>query len=146
MKILFVCMGNICRSPTAEAGLEHRIRTDSAGTHGYHIGQPPDPRTRAAAAARGYDISAQRARQVVIEDFERFDLVLAMDEDNLAHLKQLAPPHAHPRIRLLLEYADTPGMLEVPDPFYGDTVGFERVLDLVEAAAEGLLTTLRAQP
>jgi protein-tyrosine phosphatase len=151
MRILFVCMGNICRSPTAQGVIEQIARTrapeleiefDSAGTHGYHVGQPPDQRTQAAAAARGYDLSAQRARQVDIDDFDRFDLVLAMDENNLAHLRRLAPTQTHSRIRLLLEYVDG-DQHEVPDPFYGSDIGFERVLDLVEAAAEGLLASLR---
>jgi protein-tyrosine phosphatase len=154
MKVLFVCMGNICRSPTAQAVVEHLLREqaadvvaefDSAGTHGYHVGQPPDQRTLSAAAARGYDMASLRARQVTVEDFERFDLILAMDEENLTHLRRLAPSSRHERIRLFLDYAQDDEVREVPDPFYGGDVGFERVLDLVEAAARGLIAELTAR-
>ena len=151
MRILFVCLGNICRSPTAEAVLrslaareapELPLEVDSAGTADYHVGQPPDPRTRAAAARRGYDLSALRARTVEAGDFERFDLILAMDRENLQALKRRAPSHAHERLRLFLEFApDSPE--DVPDPYYGGTKGFEEVLDLVETASRGLLAHLR---
>ena len=152
MKILFVCLGNICRSPTAEAVLrelaareapELTLEVDSAGTAEYHVGQPPDPRTRAAAARRGYDLSALRARTVESSDFERFDLILAMDRDNLKALRRRAPSHTHERLRLFLEFSPDAAPEDVPDPYYGGPNGFEEVLDLVEAAARGLLKHLR---
>jgi protein-tyrosine phosphatase len=154
MRVLFVCLGNICRSPTAEGVLralaareapDLALEVDSAGTAAYHVGQPPDPRTRAAAARRGYDLSTLRARSIESADFERFDLILAMDRENLTVLRQRAPAHAHERLRLLLEFApDAPD--EVPDPYYGGPNGFEEVLDLVEAATRGLLAHLRERP
>jgi protein-tyrosine phosphatase len=152
VRILFVCLGNICRSPTAEAVLrelaareapELTLEVDSAGTAAYHVGQPPDPRTRAAAARRGYDLSALRARTVESADFERFDLILAMDRDNLQALRQRAPSHAHERLRLLLEFSPEAAPEDVPDPYYGGPNGFEKVLDLVETASRGLLQHLR---
>jgi len=152
MRILFVCLGNICRSPTAEAVLrelaareapELTLEVDSAGTAEYHVGQPPDPRTRAAAARRGYDLSALRARTVESTDFERFDLILAMDRDNLKALRRRAPSHAHERLRLFLEFSPDAAPEDVPDPYYGGPNGFEEVLDLVEAATRGLLKHLR---
>ena len=157
MRILFVCLGNICRSPTAEAVLrslaareapEMTLEVDSAGTAAYHVGEPPDPRTRQAAARRGYDLSALRARVVEPSDFERFDLILAMDRENLRVLRRRAPAGAQQRLRLFLEFAPEAGPEDVPDPYYGGPNGFEEVLDLVEAAARGLLVHLRtpAQP
>jgi protein-tyrosine phosphatase len=152
MRILFVCLGNICRSPTAEAVLralaareapELSVEVDSAGTAGYHLGEPPDPRTCAAAARRGYDMRALRARIVEPGDFERFDLILAMDEENLRVLRRRAPTVAHERLRLFLEFAPAGAPQEVPDPYYGGPNGFEEVLDLAEAAARGLLDHLR---
>jgi len=152
MRILFVCLGNICRSPTAEAVLrtlaareapELSIEVDSAGTAGYHVGEPPDPRTRAAAARRGYQMQALRARIVEPADFERFDLILAMDEENLRVLRGRAPAVAHERLRLFLEFAPAGMPAEVPDPYYGGPNGFEEVLDLAEAAARGLLDHVR---
>ncbi|HEY0768078.1 MAG TPA: low molecular weight protein-tyrosine-phosphatase [Steroidobacteraceae bacterium] len=152
MRILFVCLGNICRSPTAEAVLrtlaardapELAIEVDSAGTAAYHVGEPPDPRARQAAARRGYDLMALRARIVEPVDFERFDLVLAMDRENLRVLRGSAPTSAHERLRLFLEFAPEAGPEDVPDPYYGGPNGFEEVLDLVEAAARGLLAHLR---
>ena len=149
-RILFFCMGNICRSPTADgvmraklaaAGLD--IEVDSAGTHGYHVGAPPDDRSQAHARRRGYDLSPLRARQLVARDFERFDLVLAMDADNLAHAERLCPPAERHRLKLLLDYAPHLGKRHVPDPSYGGAAGFEEVLDLVEAACDGVLATLR---
>jgi protein-tyrosine phosphatase len=146
--VIFVCMGNICRSPTAEAvfrnyvekaGLLERIHIDSAGTHNYHIGDPPDARTQHAARRRGYDMSKLRGRQVEAEDFLRFDYVLAMDEANLAILTQLRPDGAPSHLGLFLEFAERHREREVPDPYFGGTDGFERVLDMVEDAANGLL-------
>ncbi|WP_235823284.1 low molecular weight protein-tyrosine-phosphatase [Azohydromonas sediminis] len=156
-RVLMVCMGNICRSPTAEAvlrtqaalrGLARRVEVDSAGTHGWHAGEPPDPRAQAHGARRGYDLAPLRARRVQATDFERFDLILAMDRDNLAQLLELRPPGAGARVELLMRFARRHAVDEVPDPYYGAADGFERVLDLVEDACEGLLdhlcaTTLR---
>ena len=155
IRVLFVCMGNICRSPTAEgvfrhqverAGLSHLIVADSAGTLDYHAGHPPDRRSQAAAARRGYNLSALRARQVTAEDFEMFDFLLAMDRDNLAHLHRLSPAAQHrAKARLFLEFATKSGVQEVPDPYYGGADGFERVLDLTEDASHGLLTHIQAR-
>src|SRR5690349_7677095 len=154
MKILFVCLGNICRSPTAEAVFREvaareapdlAITVDSAGSAGYHVGAPPDPRTCAAAARRGYDLSPLRARIVEPEDFERFDLILAMDRENLAALRSRAPKGMHERVRLFLEFAPELATSDVPDPYYGGPNGFEEVLELVEAAAHGLLKHVRQQ-
>jgi protein-tyrosine phosphatase len=151
-RILFVCMGNICRSPTAEGVFrkvvaEHApdlsIAIDSAGTHAYHVGEPPDPRAVRAAQRRGVDISAQRARVVVPEDFTRFDLLLAMDELNIAMLYDLGGTEHEQRVRLLLDFAPGAGRTAVPDPYYGGSNGFEYVLDLVEEASLGLLNHLR---
>ena len=150
--VLFVCMGNICRSPTAEAvfrarveaaGLIRHIAIDSAGTHDYHIGEPPDARTQRAARQRGYDMSGLRGRQVGPEDFLRFDYVLAMDQANLAILRNLRPGQADSHLGLFLDFARSHAEREVPDPYYGGAEGFERVLDMVEDAAEGLLTHVR---
>jgi protein-tyrosine phosphatase len=152
VRILFVCMGNICRSPTAEGVLrtlaareapELTLEVDSAGTAGYHVGEPPDPRTRTAAARRGYSLERLRARILEPADFETFDLILAMDEENLRVLRRRAPPSAHERLHLFLEFAPQVQTHEVPDPYYGGPNGFEEVLDLVEAAARGLLAHLR---
>ncbi len=145
-------MGNICRSPTAEAVFREVLRVageglavqvDSAGTHGYHVGEPPDARAIAAARRRGYRMEELRARRVEPVDFERFDLLLAMDEDNLAFLHRIAPAGYRGRARLLLEFAPESGRRGVPDPYYGGEAGFEEVLDLVEEAARGLLDELR---
>ena len=153
ISVLFVCMGNICRSPTAEgvfrrlvaeAGLVDKIEVDSAGTHAYHVGEPPDRRSQAAAASRGYDLSPLRARRVDATDFERFDLILAMDGDNLERLEASAGPDRRARLGLFLEYGSA-GAGEVPDPYYGGASGFERVLDLIEDASRGLLQSLRQQ-
>ena len=152
--VLFVCMGNICRSPTAEAvfrtmaddaGLSDFVHADSAGTHSYHIGDPPDLRAQAAAARRGYDLSKLRARRVEQVDFERFDLVLAMDRDNHAFLVKLATPSTSHKLGLMLKYARSAPTLEVPDPYYGGDAGFEAVLDMLEDASRGLLDALRAE-
>ncbi len=148
VKVLFVCMGNICRSPTAEAvfrarveqaGLSDRIRIDSAGTHDYHIGEPPDTRTQRAALKRGYDMSMLRGRQVERADFGRFDYVLAMDHANLSILEHLRPQGGESHVGLFLEFAERHHEREVPDPYYGGAQGFEHVLDLVEDASAGLL-------
>jgi len=152
VSVVFVCMGNICRSPTAEAvfrhyvesaGLSEQILIDSAGTHDYHIGDPPDLRTQRAAQQRGYDMSSLRGRQVEEGDFRRFDYVLAMDKANLAILHRLAPPGSATQARLFLDFARRHAEREVPDPYYGGADGFERVLDMVEDAAEGLLQEIR---
>jgi len=146
--VLFVCMGNICRSPTAEGVFRKlveerapqlRIRIDSAGTHDYHIGEAPDPRAIVAAARRGVDLEALRARQVEAADFERFDLVVAMDRLNREVLLDRSPEPYRERVRLMMEFAPSLEVVDVPDPYYGGAVGFERVLDLVEEAARGLL-------
>lgn len=150
-RVLFVCMGNICRSPTAEGvtraiaerqGVADRFEFDSAGTHGYHIGNPPDQRARQAAARRGYDLSMLKARQVNEFDFLRFDHILAMDHDNLELLRQACPAEHRAKLRLFLEFASGSEVREVPDPYYGGPEGFEQVLDLVEDAASGLLAQL----
>ena len=151
--VLFCCTGNICRSPTAEAvfqhrvkhaGLDDRILVDSAGTHGYHVGEPPDLRTQEAAVRRGYDLSRLRARKFQREDFHRFDLVLAMDRDNHGILSRLAQPSTGHRLRMMMEYASQFREIEVPDPYCGGPDGFERVLDMLEDAAQGLLESIRA--
>ena len=152
IRILFVCMGNICRSPTAEGvfkqlvngeGLAGSIESDSAGTHDYHIGSPPDSRSQAAAAQRGYDLSPLRARQITVQDFADFDYVLAMDEANRIALRKLCPTQYRERIKLLLDFSPEAVRREVPDPYYGGAKGFEDVLDLVESAARGLLEHIR---
>lgn len=154
IQVLFVCMGNICRSPTAEsvfralvekAGMEQRILIDSAGTHDYHVGDPPDARAQRAAMQRGYDMSELRGRQVQREDFARFHYVLAMDNANLAILRRLRPHDAEGYLGLLLEFSKLCGEREVPDPYYGGASGFEHVLDLVEDAAGELLTHIRRE-
>jgi len=151
VKVLFVCTGNICRSPTAEgvfrhmvreAGLQDRIGTDSAGTHGYHIGEPPDDRSCAAARGRGYPIDDLRARQVSARDFDRFDLVLAMDRGHLSLLSRIVPPGQGGRLKLFLDYAPETRTHDVPDPYYGGADGFSRVLDLIEAGSRGLLEAI----
>lgn len=150
--VLFVCMGNICRSPMAEgvaqsrievAGLAARVHVDSAGTHSYHAGEAPDRRAQAAALRRGVDISRQRARRVEREDFERFDLLLAADEDNLARLRALAAPALRDRARLFMTFAPALGVTAIPDPYYGADDGFDHALDLIEAASDGLVEHLR---
>jgi low molecular weight protein-tyrosine phosphatase len=153
--VLFVCLGNICRSPTAhgvfqhlvaEAGLQDRIRVDSAGTQDYHPGKPPDVRSVRAARRRGYDLSLLRARQVCERDFADFDYVLAMDPENHADLLAVCPAGREDRVRMFLSFAGDLGVDSVPDPYYGSgEEGFEHVLDLVETASAGLLEHLRAE-
>jgi len=151
LRILFVCMGNICRSPTAEAvfrSLAQRTRPDlvvecdSAGTHSYHVGHPPDLRAQRVARTHGIDMSGQRARVLQGEDFDRFDRILVMDLQNHKAALALAPPNRGQRVRLLLDYAPQLGLREVPDPYYGGPADFERVFDLSEQAARGLLQSL----
>jgi len=151
ISILFVCMGNICRSPTAEgvfrhfvqeAGLVDRIRIDSAGTHAYHTNEPADRRASAAAERRGYSLANMRARRVSEEDFDEFDFIIAMDQLNHVTLVDQADAEYHDKIHLFLEFASGPED-DVPDPYYGGAKGFERVLDLVEDASRGLLEVLK---
>ena len=153
-RVLFVCLGNICRSPTAEAVVRDFARReasglvlelDSAGTHGYHTGDPPDERSIATARRRGIDMSDLRARVVEPVDFDRFDLVLAMDEAVYDELKRVAPQGRSEKVRLFLEFAPQLGRRDVPDPYYGGAAGFEDVLDLVEEGARGLLAALAAR-
>lgn len=152
-RALFVCTGNICRSPTAEGiarhliatgQLENRIGVDSAGTHGYHSGEAPDPRSRQAAARRGYELGELRARKIELRDYQEFDLVLALDRGHLDLLRRECPQVYWPRLRLLMEFAHTPGATggDVPDPYYGGPKGFELVLDLCEDAVPGVIDFL----
>ena len=152
VRVLFVCMGNICRSPTAEgvfryyverAGLSHLIVVDSAGTLDYHTGDPPDVRAQRAAERRGYDLSRLRARQVKVQDFEGFDYVLAMDRDNLTQLQRLSSLEHRKKVQLFLDYATQRASREVPDPYYGNEAGFELVLDMAEDASQGLLAHIQ---
>lgn len=154
IKVLFVCMGNICRSPTAQGvferliateGLAHAVAADSAGTGAYHLGHPPDRRAAAAAATRGVDLSGYRARQVEVVDFHEFHLVLAMDRDNFGIMRAMVPPGREARLRMFMEFAPALGIDDVPDPYYGGTDGFERVLDMIEAGSHGLLAHIRAE-
>jgi len=151
ISVLFVCMGNICRSPMAEGAfrkcLQERAHdgsflVDSAGTHGYHVNAPPDKRARKVAARRGINIKSLKARCVVESDFERFDYILAMDRDNLKWLFGQAPAEHHDKIKLFLDYSPDNSSDSVPDPYYGPTSGFERVLDIVQQGAENLLGKL----
>lgn len=155
IKVLFVCMGNICRSPTAEAafrslvkahGLERQIMIDSAGTHDYHVGEQPDPRAQQAGRVRGYDLCSLRGRQVTPADFRKFDYILAMDLDNLIHLQKICPTEHSAKLGLLMDYARHHKEREIPDPYFGGTKGFEKVLDMVEDAAAGLLAEIRSSP
>ncbi|WP_166367016.1 low molecular weight protein-tyrosine-phosphatase [Pseudomonas akapageensis] len=153
MRVLFVCLGNICRSPTAEgvlrhqlkvAGLDDRIEVASAGTGDWHVGKAPDARTRRAALLRGYDLSQQRAQQVSAADFHRYDLILAMDKSNLGNLKAMQPAAAKAELDLFLRRFDG-AVDEVPDPYYGGEQGFERVLDLIEQACSALVIELKGR-
>ncbi len=152
VRVLFVCLGNICRSPMAEgvfrhlvekAGYADHIAIDSAGTHAYHIGEPPDERAQAAAARRGVDISGLRGRQAVPEDLQIYDYVLAMDGENLQHLQAICPKGQEHKIRMFLEFASSSTGRGVPDPYFGGLSGFDRVLDMIEDAAAGLLVEVR---
>ena len=153
--VLFVCMGNICRSPTAhgvfrhkvmEQGLSNAVEVDSAGTHNFHPNSPPDERSQAHAGKRGYDLSDLRARQIQDSDFEKFDLILVMDLDNLALLQEQCPSMHQHKVRRLTEFCLQFDSAVVPDPYYGGTRGFEHVLDLVEDACNGLLQHVRLLP
>jgi protein-tyrosine phosphatase len=150
--VLLICMGNICRSPTAEgvlrdkleaAGLRDRVHLDSAGTHDYHVGKPPDGRAQEAARNRGYDLSTLRARQVNSRDFAEFDLILAMDQDNYGLLLNRCPESDRHKVRLFLSFSRQYADQEVPDPYYGGSQGFDHVLDMVEDAAEGVIAAIR---
>jgi low molecular weight protein-tyrosine phosphatase len=154
LKVLFVCTGNICRSPTAEgvframverAGLGHRITADSCGTHDYHVGDPPDPRACEHASRRGYDITALRARMLEPDDFARFDLLLALDRGHEKILTRQAPPDAKEKVKLFLSYLPELRLTDVPDPYYKGPDAFDHVLDLIEHACERLLEDVRAR-
>ncbi|MEQ1637871.1 MAG: low molecular weight protein-tyrosine-phosphatase [Methylococcales bacterium] len=154
IKVLFVCMGNICRSPTAEGVFtrlvsEQRLQAffeiDSAGTHAYHVGSAPDLRAQKAASERGLDLSKQRARKVMPDDFEMFDYILVMDDDNYALLMQDCPLELQHKVQYFLSYEPSLTIREVPDPYYGGQYGFERVLDLCESAALGFLNVLKSE-
>lgn len=154
VRVLFVCLGNICRSPMAEgvfrrmvteAGYAQQVHIDSAGTHAYHVGEPPDERAAAAAARRGVDIRALRGRRAVEQDIVGHDYVLAMDHENYAHLRALSPPGHEHKVRLFLEFASRTTERAVPDPYFGGASGFDRALDLIEDAAEGLLAEIRGR-
>lgn len=146
--VLFVCMGNICRSPTAHGVFRHKVKAqgldqsvfvDSAGTHNYHPGSPPDDRSQEHAFKRGYDLADLHARQITAADFDQHDLILVMDWDNLALVQDICPPNAQNKVRRLTEFCLTSNSPVVPDPYYGGANGFEQVLDLVEDACDGLL-------
>ncbi len=155
VKVLFICTGNICRSPTAEgvfraliqaAGLEAHIQTDSAGTHDYHVGHPPDSRSVAAALLRGVDLRGLRARRVAPEDFEEFDLLVAMDPTHYRILESLCPIEHRHKLALFMDFAPQFARRDVPDPYYGDGDGFEMVLDMIEAGAQGILERVQPSP
>ncbi len=152
VNVLFVCMGNICRSPTAqgvfekvlaEHSLADKVQVDSAGTYGYHAGENPDKRAIDAAANRGIDISKQRARAVNQSDFDKFDLILAMDLSNMDALKEMAPADSKAKLKMFMDYAQSSNVREVPDPYFGGTQGFEVVLDMIQDASMGVLQEVR---
>ena len=153
-RVLLVCMGNVCRSPTAEVvlrvfiknnNLGGKVEVDSAGTHGYHVGEAPDGRTQRAAAVRGYNLSQVRARKVARQDLDYFDLILAMDKSNLDNLQRMASPEQRQKLKLFMEYAKNYDDDEVPDPYYGLGHGFDLVLDMVEDASKGLVDELKSK-
>lgn len=148
--VLFVCLGNICRSPTAEAVFKKRAKDagfsvwcDSAGTGGWHHGDSPDKRAMAAGRKRGYSFAGQSARQVEVNDFEIFDYILAMDTQNLLDLQEICPPEYRPKLKLFLDFATHTDANEVPDPYYGGTAGFDQVINLIEMASEGLIVAIK---
>ena len=152
--VLFVCMGNICRSPTAEGIFRHMINeknisdffiTDSAGTHAYHVGAPPDHRAQDTAESRGIDLSDLRGRKVCVTDFDKFDYILAMDKDNYEILDEMCPAHKKNQLMLFLDFAKGLAFDEVPDPYYGGTKGFEKVFDMLENASSGLIEHIEKQ-
>lgn len=152
VNVLFVCMGNICRSPTAhgvfrylveQQGLSNAIYIDSAGTHAYHVGEPPDPRAQSTALSRGIDMSDLRARRAIEDDFEYFEYILAMDHDNFSILQNISPVDRLDRLSLFMDFAPDVGEQEVPDPYYGGVKGFERVFDMIESASLGLLDDIK---
>lgn len=152
VSVLFICMGNICRSPTAEGvfrhlvqkeGLDHWIQTDSAGTHSYHVGNEPDHRAQQTALSRGIDLSDLRARKAISDDFNQFDYLLAMDNDNYQILEQICPEGLESKLKLFLDFTNEFTETEVPDPYYGGDKGFEHVFDLVESASRGLLDDIK---
>ena len=154
IKVLFICMGNICRSPLAHGLFEHRVEKtgladritiDSAGTHAYHVGNLPDPRSQQTAQSHGIDLSSQRARQVVVSDFEHFDYVLAMDKDNYSLLSAQCPDEHQYKLKLFLEFASQLDETEVPDPYYGGDSGFEQVYQLIDVAADGLMADIESR-
>lgn len=154
VKVLFVCMGNICRSPTAHGVFQHLVNTegladqieiDSAGTHAYHVGESPDQRAQQTASRHGVDLSYIRARKINREDFAHYDYILAMDEDNLYDLQTICPPQYQSRLHLFLEFASDTSERVVPDPYYGGNRGFEHVFKLVDTAAKGLLDSIKQQ-
>lgn len=154
IKILFVCMGNICRSPTAEGVFRHQVIVagqsdnvviDSVGTHDYHIGSSPDKRAQQAALQRGYDLSSLRGRQIGTQDFHEFNYILAMDRENMANLSRICPPQERYKLKLFMEFSKRFGEREVPDPYYGGEQGFENVLNMVEDAGAGLLQEILAR-
>lgn len=154
LNVLFVCLGNICRSPSAEGvffnlikaeGLSQSVSVDSAGTAAYHLGQPPDRRSQAAALKRGVDMSDQRARRVHRDDFEKFQYIVAMDTENQANLLTICPPALEHKVHLMLDFAHGVSEQSVPDPYYTGGDGFEVVLDLIENACDGLLADIRAK-
>lgn len=151
VKVLFVCLGNICRSPTAEGvfkrlvienGLKDKIMIESAGTHAYHVDEPPDTRAQQAALTRGVDLSSIRGRQVTTKDIEVFDYILAMDTENRHYLATMAPEGTAKKVQLFLDYATDTKLREVPDPYFGGGKGFELVLDIIEDASQGLLSDI----